>query len=78
MKDLFLEKILKDQDKKTPYISAKLTEDEECQKVINKTVRHFGRLDYIINNAGFNDGVDINRSLQNSCNQCMIIYFILQ
>jgi len=57
-----LEKQLKDQGKKTLYIPAELTKDEECQKVINETVKHFGRLDYIINNAGFNDGVGIDRS----------------
>lgn len=48
--------------KKCLYIEAELTKIQECKKVIDETVKAFGRIDVIVNNAGFNDGIRIDRN----------------
>lgn len=40
-------------------IQAELTQNEECQKAIEKTIREFGKIDGLVNNAGVNDGVGL-------------------
>lgn len=35
------------------FVSADLTEREGCKKAVEETAAHFGRLDILINNAGF-------------------------
>ena len=40
-------------------IEAELTRPEECKKAVDETVRKFGRIDGLVNNAGVNDGVGL-------------------
>jgi L-fucose dehydrogenase len=40
-------------------IVAELTSDSECKKAIDLTVKKFGRLEGLVNNAGVNDGVGL-------------------
>lgn len=40
-------------------IAAELSVVEDCKKVIDETVRKFGRIDGLVNNAGANDGVGL-------------------
>ncbi|MRG47019.1 SDR family oxidoreductase [Chitinophaga sp. SYP-B3965] len=55
-------------------ITAELGKVEDCKKVIDQTVKEFGRIDGLINNAGANDGVGLEsgspekfmQSLQNN------------
>ena len=35
------------------YIQADLSKREDCKRVIEETIKHFGALDIIVNNAGF-------------------------
>ena len=40
-------------------IAAELTRTDECKKAVDTTVTRFGRLDGLVNNAGVNDGVNL-------------------
>ncbi|MGC1241599.1 MAG: SDR family oxidoreductase [Chryseosolibacter sp.] len=40
-------------------VVAELTRPEECRHAVEKTVKHFGRIDGLVNNAGVNDGVNL-------------------
>ena len=41
------------------HVTAELTKAEECKKAIDEVVRQFDRIDGLVNNAGVNDGVDL-------------------
>ena len=40
-------------------VSAELTLPEECKKAVDETVKKYGRIDGVVNNAGVNDGVGL-------------------
>ena len=40
-------------------VAAELTEAAECKKAIDETVKKYGRIDGVVNNAGVNDGVGL-------------------
>src|SRR6188768_113522 len=42
-------------------ITAELTHPEECENAIKATVEKFGRIDGLVNNAGVNDGVGLEK-----------------
>jgi L-fucose dehydrogenase len=42
-------------------VVAELSDPNQCQLAIEQTVRHFGRIDGIVNNAGVNDGVGLEQ-----------------
>lgn len=46
------------------YILGDLSDSDHCQRVIQYTLHHFGRLDGLINNAGVNDGVGLSAGPQ--------------
>lgn len=41
------------------YITAELTEPENCRKAVERVLGQFGRIDGLVNNAGVNDGVGL-------------------
>ena len=41
------------------FIEAELADESACQQVFDQTLKEFGRLDILINNAGYNDGKDL-------------------
>ena len=43
-------------------IATNLTIEEDCRRAVVETVRHFGRLDAVVNNAGVNDGIGLEAS----------------
>src|SRR5262249_48544455 len=48
---------------KTLSVKANVASDEDCRRLVEQTVEHFGRLDALINNAGttkFVDHADLN------------------
>ena len=40
-------------------VTAELTRTDECQKAVTAAARQFGRIDGLVNNAGINDGVNL-------------------
>jgi L-fucose dehydrogenase len=40
-------------------VEAELTEPSECKKAIETTIKEFGRIEGLVNNAGVNDGVGL-------------------
>jgi len=42
-------------------ITAELTQPEECEKAVRLTLERYGRLHGLVNNAGVNDGVGLER-----------------
>ena len=44
------------------FIGADLCEPAACERVVQEVVRDFGQLDSLINNAGLNDAVSLDRS----------------
>ncbi|MBG85768.1 MAG: short-chain dehydrogenase [Verrucomicrobiales bacterium] len=44
------------------FVEADLSDPANCEKAVKQTVSHFGNLDIVVNNAGVNDGVGLDRS----------------
>ena len=42
-------------------ITAELTHPEECENAVKATIEKFGRIDGLVNNAGVNDGVGLEK-----------------
>jgi len=42
-------------------VTAELTHPEECENAVNATIEKFGRIDGLVNNAGVNDGVGLEK-----------------
>lgn len=46
---------------KADYVTAELSQPDECKKAIEEVVKKYGKIDGIVNNAGVNDGVDLEK-----------------
>ena len=47
---------------KAVFIAGDLTSEDACRTLIEQTLKTFGRIDVLVNNAGVNDGVGLERS----------------
>jgi L-fucose dehydrogenase len=54
-----IEQELTGQGLKVTYLAAELTEAPECRMVVDSALARFGRIDVIVNNAGFNNQLDL-------------------
>lgn len=46
---------------KADYVTAELSQPDECKKAIEEVVKKYGKIDGIVNNAGVNDGVGLEK-----------------
>lgn len=49
---------------KAHFIVADLVEKEQCKMAVEETIREFGRIDVLVNNAGVNDGADLESGVE--------------
>lgn len=43
------------------FIEAELSQEISCNKVVEETMTTYGQIDVLVNNAGYNDGVDLEQ-----------------
>ena len=58
------EAMLQEFEREEPVLAAvygNLSETENCRKAVEETIRVFGRLDGLVNNAGVNDGASLEK-----------------
>ncbi|MCS3870285.1 NAD(P)-dependent dehydrogenase (short-subunit alcohol dehydrogenase family) [Chryseobacterium ginsenosidimutans] len=48
-----------DKGGKADFVTAELSQPEECKKAIEEVVKKYGKIDGIVNNAGVNDGIGL-------------------
>lgn len=57
-----LESALNATGAKALFIQADLIEEKSCKNVIEETMATFGKIDCLVNNAGVNDGIGLDKS----------------
>jgi len=62
-------------------VMAELSNPEECGTAINKVIEKFGRIDGLVNNAGVNDGVDLEHGsyerFMESLHKNLVHYYLM-
>jgi L-fucose dehydrogenase len=62
-------------------VTAELTIPEECKKAVNETIKKYGRIDGVVNNAGVNDGVGLEKgnyeSFMASLHKNLVHYYLI-
>ena len=62
-------------------VVAELSKPEECEKAINEIVKEFGRIEGVVNNAGVNDGVDLEHGnyerFMDSIHKNLVHYYLI-
>lgn len=53
--------VIIDRDGADTFFAADLAEEQACQRAVEKTLEKYGRIDGIVNNAGRNDGVGLEK-----------------
>lgn len=65
----------------TKYVTAELTNPEECKRAVQQVIKEFGRIDGVVNNAGVNDGVGLENgnyeSFISSLHKNLVHYFLI-
>jgi len=73
--------ILETEGFKADYVTAELTNPENCKDVIDMVMQKYGRIDGLVNNAGVNDGVGLeNGSYEGfieSMHKNLVHYYLL-
>lgn len=79
--NLWLVESLQQKGLKAAQVVAELTEPDQCPKVVEKVMALFGRIDGIVNNAGVNDGVGLEKgdykSFMESLHRNLVHYYLL-
>jgi len=79
--NLNVEKELLAKGFKSLSIQAELTNSEDCKKAVDQVLDKLGRIDALVNNAGLNDGVSLEKgdydSFVKSLHNSLIHYFLM-
>lgn len=63
------------------FITAELSQPQECERSVNATIKKYGRIDGLVNNAGVNDGVGLEKgnydSFLASLHKNLIHYYLM-
>ncbi len=74
-------KMLASIDNKGFHVVAELTKPLECEKAINQVIEKFNRIDGLVNNAGVNDGVGLEKgnyeAFISSLHKNLIHYYLM-
>ena len=66
---------------KSFQVVAELTKPEECKKAVDATIEKFGRIDGVVNNAGVNDGVGLEKgnyeAFMESLHRNLVHYYLM-
>lgn len=65
---------------KATFLKAELTREEECRQAVEDTFEKYGRIDCLVNNAGVNDGVGTDGSVEafvESLHKNVVHYFAM-
>jgi L-fucose dehydrogenase len=66
---------------KADFITAELSQPDECKKAIEEVVKKYGKIEGIVNNAGVNDGVGLENGSYNgfvaSFHKNVVHYYLL-
>lgn len=52
---------LQNEGSKAAEVVAELSDPKQCEKAVGQIVEHYGRIDGLVNNAGVNDGVNLEQ-----------------
>ena len=67
--------------KKILQVTAELSNPEECKKAVNEILRQTGRIDGLVNNAGVNDGVNLEHGsyerFMDSIHKNLVHYYLI-
>ena len=62
-------------------VIAELTKPEECKKAVREVIQKFGRIDGVVNNAGVNDGVGLEKgsyeAFMESLHKNLVHYYLI-
>jgi L-fucose dehydrogenase len=62
-------------------VVAELTRPEDCKRAVDEVVRKFGRIDGVVNNAGVNDGVGLEKgtyeAFMESLHKNLVHYYLV-
>ena len=66
---------------KTFHIVAELSDPKECKKAVEVTIKQFGRIEGLVNNAGVNDGVGLEHGsyekFMESLHKNLVHYYLM-
>lgn len=65
---------------KALFVKAELTLEIDCKQVIEQTIKVFGKIDCLVNNAGINDGASLDKSPKDfieSLHKNLVHYFTM-
>ncbi len=54
-------KMIEAKNRKAYYALAELTDPDQCKAAVNTVIQKFGRIDGLVNNAGINDGIGLEK-----------------
>ncbi|HLR36704.1 MAG TPA: SDR family oxidoreductase [Chitinophagaceae bacterium] len=66
---------------KADSVVAELTHLSECKNIVDETIRRYGRIDGVVNNAGVNDGISLEKgnpdAFYESLNKNIVHYYAI-
>ena len=72
---------IENRNQKAAYITAELNDPLQCKSSVEKVIKQFGRIDGVVNNAGENDGVGLEKGNYNafveSLHKNLIHYYLI-